>query len=83
MSVRAENLNPYFTELEAEAKELADAVGQAAQNYADGDHQWAYNLLNLMTKNIGTVEDLRAKLAEDFEAMGFTPKLTEPKRTAE
>jgi pterin-4a-carbinolamine dehydratase len=73
MSARAESLGPYFTELEAEAKELADRAGQAAQHYADGDNQWAYNLLNLLTHNVGTVEDLRDKLAKDFEAMGFQP----------
>jgi hypothetical protein len=75
MSARAENLGPYFAELEAEAKELADVAGQAAQHYTDGDRQWACNLVNLLSHNTNTVEDLREKLAKDFEAMGFQPGL--------
>ena len=81
MSARAENLNPYFTELEAEAKKLADQFGQAAQTYADGDPQWAYNILNITHYNVSSVTDLWRKLLKDFEAQGFTPKLTEPKGT--
>ena len=36
-------------------------------------------VLNLMTKNVSTVEDLRDKLARDFEALGFEPRLTPPR----
>lgn len=80
MSARAENLNPYFTELETEAKKLAQQFGQAAQHYADGDPQWAYNVLNLAHYSVDSVRDLWEKLLKDFEAQGFEPKLTEPKR---
>jgi hypothetical protein len=76
MSARAENLNPYFTELETEAKKLADVAGQAAQHYADGDEQWACNLVNLLSHNVSTVEDLRARLVKDFEAIGLEPGLS-------
>jgi hypothetical protein len=75
VSARSENLNPYFTELETEAKKLADVAGQAAQHYADGDQQWACNLVNLLSHNVSTVEDRRGKLVNDFETMGLQPGL--------
>ena len=68
-------MNPHFTELETEAKKLAEVAGQAAQHYADCDQQWACNLVSLLSHKVSTVEDLRARLVKDFEAMGFEPGL--------
>jgi hypothetical protein len=75
MSARADDLGPYLHELEVEAKKLAERAGEAAQQYADGDPQWACNLVNLLSHSVGTVEDLRQLLAKDFEAQGFQPGL--------
>ena len=82
MTARAENLGPYLHELEVEAKKLADQFGQASQSYADGDPQWAYNTLNISHYNVSSVTDLWEKLLKDFEAQGFTPKMTEPKQNS-
>ena len=82
MTPRDEDLGRYLHELETEAKKLADQFGQAAQLYADGDPQWAYNTLNIAHYNVDSVRDLWEKLLKDFEAQGLTPKLTEPKRAA-
>ena len=79
MSTRAENLGPYFTELETEAKKLTEQFGQAAQQYADGDEQSAYNLLNVAHYNVSSVTDLWEKLLKDFEAQGYKPRI-EPDR---
>jgi hypothetical protein len=78
MSADAENLGPYLHELEIEAKKFAEQFGYAAQQYADGDQQWAYNTLNIAHYNVSSVTDLWNKLLKDFEAQGFTPKLTKP-----
>jgi hypothetical protein len=83
MSARAENLGPYLHELWTEAKKLAEQFGQAAENYAEGDEQWAYNTLNIAHNNVSSVTDLWNALLKDFEAQGFTPKLTEPKGTSD
>lgn len=80
MSARAEDLGPYLHELETEAKKLADQFGEAAQRYAGGDPQWAYNTLNIAHYNVSSVTELWEELLKDFKAQGFEPKLTEPRR---
>lgn len=69
------SLGDYLHELEIEAKKLADVAGQAAQHHADGDLQWACNLVNLMHYNVSSVDDLRRNLVRVFEEHGYTPKL--------
>jgi len=75
MTEGAPDLGPSFAELEGTISKLADMAGQAAQQYADGDVQWACNLINLMHYDIASFENVRNALLARFTDMGLEPGL--------
>jgi hypothetical protein len=82
MEQKAGELGPYFTEFEGEARKIAEMAGQAAQHYADGDLQWACNLVNLMHYNLSSFQVSRDGLLREFDEMGLEPRLDDPAKDA-
>lgn len=72
MSARP-GIGDYIHGMVMEATKLLDELEQAAKHNAEGEEQWACNLVALTHYKLGQLSDARADLLGRFEAKGIMP----------
>lgn len=69
------SIGDYIHGMVMEASSLLDELEQAARHNADGDEQWACNIVALTHYKLGQLSEARDDLLGRFDAKGISPKL--------